>query len=86
MDSHEAEYRGAVDGMADTYGIPESHRTLHDGKHHVYWVCPTTGHLLHGPVIWCDGESLLVKLTLTKGALVSRSALKPVPRFFGGQG
>lgn len=86
MDPHEAEYRGAIEGMADTYGIPASHVTKHGGETHVYWVDGPTGHLRHGPVIWADDESLLVRLTLTKGALVQRSALKPVPRFFGGQG
>lgn len=86
MDPHEAEYRGAIDGLADTYGIPPTHVTKHGDETHVYWVCPDTGHLLHGPAIWADQDHVLVKLTKLKGALVPRPSLKPVPRFFGGAG
>ena len=85
MDSHEAEYLGAIEGMADTYGLPESHVLQAEGKAYVFWV-DNKGHLKNGPVLAIDSDHVAVALTRGAAALIPRSTLKAVPRFFGGAG
>ena len=84
--SHEAEYLGAVAGMVEVYGLPDTHVARLDDGRHVFWVCPKTGHLLHGLVVRTYGHQVLVKVTRATEALVDIAALVPVPRFFGGAG
>lgn len=84
-DAHDAEYRGAVEGMAEVYGIPESHVLREEGKAFVFWV-NEAGHLANGPVVMANADEVVVQLTSVDAAIVPRVALKPVPRFFGGHG
>ena len=84
-DPHEREYLAAVEGMADTYGLPESHVLQAEGKAYVFWV-DNKGHLKNGPVLAIDCDHVAVALTRGAAALIPRQALKAVPRFFGGAG
>ena len=84
-DPHEREYLAAVEGMADTYGLPESHVLQAEGKAYVFWV-DNKGHLKNGPVLTANEDHVAVAYTSGAAALIPRSTLKPVPRFFGGAG
>ena len=84
-DSHEAEYLGAIAGMAETYGLPRSHVLEAEGKAYVFWV-DDKGHLKNGPVLTVTDEHVVAAVTKGSAALIPRESLKAVPRFFGGAG
>ena len=79
------EYLAAVAGMAETYGIPETHFSeTSDGSKVVYWV--VKGQLKYGPVRGHAGDTVMVAYSPFDVRHVRIADLIPVPRFFGGAG